>query len=187
VVETASIQTTFVLTYADTLKMVTKVIIQFNFIMSGLPESMPTSTTDDIASVVDICGSYLHFNVKPRIVSTKRLGKATTNNKYKRLLVVLNSQTAVSNLLECARQLCDASDRHVSQHVFINKDMSIEEERLAFERRQLRRNPALNTKPPTISYESAQVSSDPIQEATKSTHNDRTFYRTTLRSTSSLS
>jgi len=64
--------------------------------------------------------------------------------------------------------------------------MSPEEERAAFERRQLRRNPALNTNPPTSSGQSAQVSSDPPQEATKSSHNGRTFYRTTPRSASSL-
>jgi len=82
--------------------------------------------------------------VKPRIVSAKRLGKTTINNKYRRLLVILNSQTAVCDVLERARQLRDSSDGHVSQYVFINKDMSPEEERTAFERRQLRRNPALN-------------------------------------------
>jgi len=60
--------------------------------------------------------------------------------------------------------------------------MSPEEERAAFERRQLRRNLAADAGQRRRSDMGVMTSSDPHHEATEPAHNGRTFYSTTPRS-----
>ena len=88
----------------------------------------------------DICYDVLNYNLDGCVVSTKRLGKTTpSSDKPRRLLVVLKSELTVSDLLARARWLRDASDRYIAENVFINKDMTPDEERKAYERRLARR------------------------------------------------
>jgi len=60
--------------------------------------------------------------------------------------------------------------------------MSPEEERVAFERRQLRHNPAADAGQRSRSDMGVMTSSDSHQEGTEPAHNGRTFYRTVPRS-----
>ena len=91
------------------------------------------------------------LNIKPRLnrAGTKRLGKVESG-KIRRLLIHLESEAAASEILANARQLRDSHDEYVSKNIFINADLSKEESKQAFERRQNRRGQqgSVNNKAP---------------------------------------
>jgi len=55
------------------------------------------------------------------------------------VLVHLTSESSVSSVLAAAKQLRRGDDAYMSEHVFINPDLSPAEAKLAFEQRQRRR------------------------------------------------
>jgi len=70
----------------------------------------------------------------------KRLGSQPKNsNVPRRLLVVLDSEQLAAEMLFRARQLRNSTDFSIAENMFFNKDLSPEDERAAYERRQARR------------------------------------------------
>jgi len=118
------------LTYADALKLVYKTIAQsdcrkLNIVVSGIRE--PTADTDtDFSLFTNICTRDLFFDVRNKIVATKRLG--TVNGaQTRRLLISFNSVNAVKDILSRAKLLRNSQDGVTANSVFINKDLSREE------------------------------------------------------------
>jgi hypothetical protein len=71
-------------------------------------------------------------------VSLRRLGKMDAN-KTRKLLVILSTEGMAQEMLSRARNLRGSSDNYIATSIFINRDLSPEESRSAFERRQTRR------------------------------------------------
>ena len=83
-----------------------------------------------------------HFSVKPALSypGCRRLGKVSDQQQQPRkLLVHLMSEDAVKQVLSEAKKLRRSDDGMVAASVFINPDRSPAEAKLAFERRQQRR------------------------------------------------
>ena len=106
-----------------------------NVIVSGLPEN---SNVDDKDSFLNVCTE--HLSIKPYISSEDcvRIGKVNLN-KPRRLLVHLKSEHMAAEVLTSAKKLRTCDDSYVASTVFINPDLSPSEAKLAFERRERRR------------------------------------------------
>jgi len=106
-----------------------------NVIISGLPER---TDIDDRTSFLNICSE--HLSVKPYLNTDSciRIGKATLNQP-RRLLVRLSSEAVATELLASAKKLRNCDDSYVANSVYINQDLSPTEAKLAFERREKRR------------------------------------------------
>jgi len=103
-----------------------------NVIVSGLVED---ESVDDTVAFQQLCEDYLEC--KPLVVSCLRLGQRT-QDKPRRLLVRLREERTALSLLQSSRRLRSASD-DVVRTVYINKDLTPAEAKLAFEERQKRR------------------------------------------------
>lgn len=111
---------------------------QKNIIVTGIPE---TSEVNDERAFTALCEE--HLGTKPVIsnLGTKRLGKASAvSGRHRRLLVHLETEDAVTDVLRCARKLRTSDDTYISANVFVNPDLTIEEQKLAYERRTKRRS-----------------------------------------------
>ena len=112
-----------------------------NVVVSGLPEP-PTDTTDPCSADIDtftrLCED--HLSVKPSVVrhSCRWLGKPSADRPRK-LLIRLHSESTAQSLLRAARELRTCDDVSVSAHVYINADLSPAEAKIAFEKRQRKR------------------------------------------------
>lgn len=109
-----------------------------NVIVTGLRETTPEG---DVRAFNNLCEQ--HLNTKPALsaLGTKRLGKISENsNKHRRLLVHLESESAATDILRAARQLRQADDPHIAANIFINPDLSPEDQKAAFEKRKQRRS-----------------------------------------------
>ena len=116
-----------------------------NVIISGLPE--PNLSTDADNKVADetafneLC--EMNLPVKPALgpMGCRRLGRLghDRNRPPRRLLVQLTSEENASSLLAVAKQLRTSTDQYVAASVYINRDLSPEEEKEAYEKRQRRR------------------------------------------------
>jgi len=73
----------------------------------------------------------LEFGVDPAITYTRRLGR-TDDNRIRPLLVGLQSADVVSNLLIHTRNLRRSTNEVTRKNVFINKNMTKMEARLAY-------------------------------------------------------
>ena len=85
------------------------------------------------------CTEQLGF--MPRIAhpnGIKRLGKVNGDNPRK-MIVHLESEVAAAEILEAAKFLRNSEDNYVARKVFINLDLSKEEAKEAYLRRQQRR------------------------------------------------
>ena len=104
-----------------------------NVIVSGLPDM-----SNDRQAFIDICEA--HLTVKPAITDKDcmRLGKKL-NGRPRLLLVRLRSETTAAEILRAAPQLRHCSDHSIATSVYINRDLSPEAAKAAFERRQRRR------------------------------------------------
>jgi hypothetical protein len=114
-----------------------------NVVVTGLPE--PACDTEDENKSADqeafsrLCEE--HLPLKP-IVARKgciRLGRIN-EQKPRRLLVHLTSESSTTNLLTVAKQLRNSDNDYVAANVYINPDMSPAEAKLAFEQRERRRS-----------------------------------------------
>lgn len=128
------------LDYSSVVKLVQKSVKDVNFrqknvIVSGL---MEVEGANDADLFVGLCES--EFGFKPMVTKdgTKRLGKDSGAGPRK-LLVKLNSESAAVDLLYQAKCLRNSNDPLIANKVFINRDLSKEEAKLAFDRRQARR------------------------------------------------
>ena len=110
-----------------------------NIIVSGLPES---SDESDVNALRSLCEQYL--DCKPWIDETKcrRIGK-TTGNHPRRLLVTLSSDQAAAELLAAAkRNLTRVDPSSLASKIYFNPDLSPEDAKQAYLRRQERRSRA---------------------------------------------
>ena len=105
-----------------------------NIVISGLHESEPgeASSETEAASVTDLCKSVLYSDIHSSIVSLKRIGK-NVGHRPRKLLVTLNSETLAQDLLSRAKLLRNSSDDYVASSIFINRDLSPEESKVAYE------------------------------------------------------
>jgi hypothetical protein len=111
-----------------------------NIVVSGLPD--PGNAAKDQSTFSDIC--VTHLNIKPTIVSAKRLGQPGTVGSNRRLLVVLSSEDEALRIIQVAKNLRKASDQLVASSVYINPHLSPEESKQQFIKRQARREQKIN-------------------------------------------
>lgn len=119
-----------------------------NVVVSGLLEQ--NSETEDKALFVELSERFLHM--KPIVIGCKRLGRSyninaesssqqpVSNSRRQRLLLVtLSSEIQASDILRKAKLLRESANEDVRNFVYINKDMTKEEARTAYDRRVARR------------------------------------------------
>jgi len=129
-----------------------------NVIITGLQESTANSVEEckkqDMESFVKLCEYYLP--IKPTVSTCIRIGKKH-DNRPRRLLVRLSSDSTVKNMLTSAKLLRNCDDDYIAQNVFINPDLSPTDAKLEFEKRQRRREARSrnnrNTVPRSLSNE----------------------------------
>jgi len=113
-----------------------------NVVISGLPEAMLSSESDnkaaDEAAFVDLCETNLP--IKPALApkGCTRLGHYD-GSRPRRLLVHLTSENSASSLLAVARNLRKSDDQYTANNIYINPDLSPAEAKDAYDRRQRRR------------------------------------------------
>jgi len=98
-----------------------------NVVISGLDSAMGQ---DDIITAQQLFESNL--TLKPYTVQCKRIWIPVMNHPQK-LLVTLRSTDDVTSVLSAAKQLRQSADSVVRDLVYINKDMSPEDSKAAFE------------------------------------------------------
>ena len=127
----------------DTATTVHRVMKDFerrknNVIVSGLK---PQPNVDDGLLFNSLCER--HFSVGPLAVKCRRIDKPVSSSnsgiKPSRLLVHLGSEKLASEILSQARQLRLSEDQDIRLNVYISRDMSPEESKLAYEERVRRR------------------------------------------------
>lgn len=106
-----------------------------NVVITGL---QPASGHEDASLVKSIFED--HFTFKPFIdpSSCKRIGKEIPG-KPRRLLVSLRSSDEVDATLRCAKSLRNSTNHYTAANIFINRDLSPEEAKVAYEKRIARR------------------------------------------------
>lgn len=120
-----------------------------NVVITGLPEPN-TENVNNINNVEDdkeadnvafskFCEE--HLSVKPALARSgcMRLGKRT-GQRPRRLLVRLTSESSAASLLAAAKSLRQSEDTYVATSVYINADLTPLEAKLAYEKRQARRD-----------------------------------------------
>ena len=78
----------------------------------------------------------LYIDPRDKIVMLKRLGKITDKNQ---MLVVFENEQTATEVLSRSYLLKELEDRENNSLIYINRDMSPEEFKMAFERREKRR------------------------------------------------
>ena len=116
-----------------------------NVVIVGLPESEGHSdelANNDRLAFRELCEN--NFSVVPVIskLGCRRLGNKTQSssngNKPRKLFVHLESEESVPTLMKEARRLRESDSTYIAENVFLNRDMSPAELKLAYERRVLR-------------------------------------------------
>ena len=115
-----------------------------NVVICGLPEPVSANETEkrdaDRNTVVSIFEE--HLDVKPSLshLGCVRLGKIESHvNKPRKLLVHFSSEAAANSILKCASLLRRSDDPAIASNVFINPDMSPADAKIAYEKRQRKR------------------------------------------------
>ena len=102
-------------------------------VISGL---LPNNSTTDAECFRRL--SMLELGVDPSIKFTKRLGVAV-GDRVQPLLIGLQSADQAADLIQLAKQLRRSTDEHVRTSVYINRNMTVGESKLAYEERCRRR------------------------------------------------
>ena len=114
-----------------------------NLIVTGIPESDDDDDTEQAECFfVKLCEEHLSIKPLPVHRSTKRLGTKSDGcdgSRPRRLLIRLQSKECVRVVLAAAKNLRGSEDEYVRHSVYINADLSPTEAKLAYERRQSRR------------------------------------------------
>lgn len=166
--------------YAEAVKLVKKTVNEVsrrkrNVVVSGFPET-ENGLDNDVSGFIDICENNLHIKLGDKVLSAKRLGKSESNSvKCRRLLITLDSESSASDLLARARTLRMSHDPSVARNIFINADLSPDEEKSAFDRRVARRNAALASNVASAVANNSTSTTAPSTAVTS--HNERIFYR----------
>jgi hypothetical protein len=107
-----------------------------NLVVSGLAPG--SSLRDDINAFVSICAQ--HFSVVPTVdvSKSKRLG-IPVPGKIQHLLVVCSSDVEVVTIIGEAKRLRTSSSSAVADKIFVNRDLSPTEAKIAYEARTRRR------------------------------------------------
>jgi hypothetical protein len=157
-----------------------------NVLFAGVSETNSDITTNsvnnrqDIDMIIDLCQQNLDVDIRDKVKLTKRLGKISTSSKPRRLLVCLDSESMATEILRNARRLRFSNDSHVAANVYVNRDLSQEEERAAFERRQRRRE----TVRPTGTIDQNGIPNSASGQSTATVHTreaGRVFWRSSTR------
>jgi len=126
--------------YAEVVKLVTKTVKDSsarkrNVIVSGLHEREGWEDGELFSLFYEE-----HLTTKPRLIynGTRRLGRSV-GDKPRRLLVRLETEAAAAELISSAKTLRRATNSYLAANFFINPDLTKEESRLAYEKRQERR------------------------------------------------
>jgi len=127
--------------YADVVKVVGKTVRDVNrrrrnVIISGLAER--ETMVKDMECVADLASELLNLDIGTSILTCKRIGKQL-QNRPRRLLVTLISESAADELLHRAPLIRERGSELVANSVYINRDLTPEEANEAFQRRQQRR------------------------------------------------
>ena len=112
-----------------------------NVIISGLQESAQRSDEEQLR---DLCSSELGLQLNVAHPGTRRLG-TSNSNKPRRLLVPVSSEEQARELLSRSKNLRKSTNTYTATNIYINPDLSPEDAKAAFERRQLRRTEATRT------------------------------------------
>ena len=107
-----------------------------NVIISGL-KSRPN--VEDSSLVISLFEKHFSILIGPSSVKCRRIDKPKDGSKPSRILVHLGSQNLASEILSQARLLRISDDQDIRLKVYISRDMSPDESRLAFEERVRRR------------------------------------------------
>jgi len=164
-----------------------------SIIVSGLNSS---SDNSDIVSFQRLC--LLELGIDPVITHTRRLGH-DDGSRVSPLLVGLQSAEEASRLLDHAKRLRRSTDDNVRNNVYINKNLSKLEARLAYEERCRRRQRQQTTRRTTSRRRDDQQSAQPgpaigttvnastsVSTSTRALNSDATpFHSHTLVSVSS--
>ena len=113
-----------------------------NVIVSGLPEASEwadDTTVHDERTFLRLCEKNL--SIKPAVskLGCNRLGDRRSEQRPRKLLVHLESESAAADLLREAKRLRQSHDVAVATSVYINPDLSPAERKLAYTQRQQRR------------------------------------------------
>lgn len=151
-----------------------------NVVISGLAESTGISESDqniaDLNTFIHLCEE--HLDVKPAVsqLGCTRLGKVENHrDKPRKLLVHLRSESAASSILASAQLLRRSDDSTISSNVFINPDLTPADAKIAFEKRQRRRE--LKNR----GQQSARTQSDYLCSRNGSTVEDACPYNNTIQ------
>ena len=107
-------------------------------IVSGLALS---SDSSDAVGIQRLC--MLEFGIDPLITHTRRLG--SESGRVRPLLVGVQSADVASQIVSHAKKLRSSSDDYVRNNVFINRNLTKVEARLAYEERCRRRHHRLRS------------------------------------------
>lgn len=186
-VESATVQTSVTgiiknndrnVSYAEVVTIVNKSVRDVNLrkrnvIVTGLKEWEDWSDEDIFAQLCED-----HLNMKPRLSykGTRRLG-GENSSKPRRLLVHLESEAAAAEVLQYARYLRGSNDEYVSRNIYINADLSKDEAKRAFDRRQERRRSE------AVGETNGGQSSHAMRPGRRVTNRVNTFYNSTRNNT----
>ena len=93
----------------------------------------PRPNVEDSSLVMSLFEKHFSILIGPSSVRCRRIDKPKDGSKPSRILVHLGSQNLASEILSQARQLRLLDDQDIRLNVYISRDMSPEESRLAFE------------------------------------------------------
>lgn len=111
-----------------------------NIIVSGMKE---TASNKEADMFIETCRMHMGLCIdKARIKATKRLGKEGVNPR--KCLVRFDSDQLTSDILSKAKLLRSATDKYTAKYIYLNPDLSKEEAKMAYDKRQERRNKASN-------------------------------------------
>ena len=117
----------------DTLREVAR--YKRNLIISGLVES----ENGDQEIACDLIAIHVKCPQPPPILSCLRLGKTTPNNLPRKLLIRFSTETEATHLLIYAKTLRISPDDYVAKNIFIDPDLTKEEDKHAYEKRLQRK------------------------------------------------
>jgi hypothetical protein len=106
-----------------------------NVVVSGLK---PVEGREDADLVRELFETELSFKPAFNNDSCKRVGKAP-DGQPRRILITVRTAEEATDLLKEARKLRNSSNLQVASSVYLNKDLSPEEAKIAFELRAKRR------------------------------------------------
>jgi len=97
--------------------------------------------SSDEESLRLLCENHLYMKLPTKQYVTKRLGVSRSDGLPRRLLVLLQSESTVTDLLSRAKIVRQSADEYVANSVFINRDLSPLEAQTAYEKRWRRHHP----------------------------------------------